>query len=117
MSYTTTDLATYVLRELGVLDATESPDSEDETYVTDVYYAKHEEMSASGMHLAYWPRATIPRPVLLILRDLMMLEVAGAFGQQLDPAEKEAKERIIMSRLRKHVQVNSSGRPAEAEYF
>lgn len=117
MSYTTTDLATHVLRELGVLDATESPDTEDEGYVTDAYEAKWEELAAPGMQLAYWPRTAIPRPILLILRDLLMLEVAGAFGQQLDPAEKEQKERIILMRLRRHVQVQSSGRQTEASYF
>lgn len=117
MSYTTTDLATHVLRELGVLDATESPDAEDEDYVTDAYEAKWEELAAPGMKLAYWPRSTIPRPVLLILRDLIMLEVAGAFGQQIDPAEKEQKERIIIQRLRRHVQVQGSGKQTEASYY
>lgn len=117
MSKTAAQLAEAVLRELGIVDAGEDPDTEDETYVTDTYRSKWEELSAHGMELTYWPCDTIPNPVFLILRDLMMLEVMGAFGQPLPPGEKDAREQVILRRLRRHVSVQSSKRPVEADYF
>ena len=117
MSKTVTQLATAVLRELGVVDAAETPDSEDLTYVEGVYRDKWEELSAHGTELTYWPYDTIPNPVFLVLRDLVMLEVMGAYGTPLPPGEKEAREVIILKKLRRHTSVQSSGRPAEADYF
>lgn len=117
MTKTVTQLATAVLRELGVADAAETPDSEDLTYVEGVYRDKWEELSAHGTELTYWPYDTIPNPVFLVLRDLVMLEVMGAYGTPLPPGEKDAREVIILKRLRRHTSVQSSGRPAEADYF
>lgn len=117
MTKTVTQLATAVLRELGAVDAAETPDSEDITYVESVYRDKWEELSAHGTELTYWPYDTIPNPVFLVLRDLVMLEVMGAFGTPLPPGEKEARETIILKKLRRHTSVQSSGRPTEADYF
>lgn len=117
MTKTTSDLAEAVLRELGVVDADEPVDTEDETYVADTYRSKWEELSAHGMELTYWAYEAIPNPAFLIMRDLVMLEVMGAFGQPLPPGEKDAREQVILRRLRRHVSVQSSKRPVEADYF
>ena len=117
MAYTTTQLADAVLKELGVADASETPDTADRTYITDTYAAWWEENAAHGQELVYWAAADIPNPVFLILRDLMVLECSGAFGQRLDPADKEARKAVIERRLRKHVQMQSSGNRVVAEYF
>lgn len=117
MSKTPTQLATAVLRELGAVDAAETPDTEDLTYVEGVYRDKWEELSAHGTELTYWAYDSIPNPVFLVLRDLVMLEVMGAFGTPLPPGEKEGRETIILKKLRRHTSVQSSGRPTEADYF
>lgn len=117
MAKTPTQLATAVLRELGAVDAAETPDSDDLTYVEGVYRDKWEELSAHGMELTYWAYDAIPNPVFLTLRDLIMLEVMGAFGQPIPPADKDARETFILKRLRRHVSVQSSQRPTEADYF
>lgn len=117
MTKTVTQLATAVLRELGVVDAAETPDTEDVTYVTDTYRSKWEELSSHGNEMTYWAYDTIPEPVFLVLRDLMMLEVMGAFGQPLPPAEKDAREQVILRRLRRHTAVQSSKRPVEVDFF
>ena len=54
MAYTTTQLATAVLQRLGVLDATETAASTDVTYITDIWAAKWEELSAHGMEITYF---------------------------------------------------------------
>lgn len=117
MSKTTTQLADAVLRELGVVDAEETPDTVDRTYVTDRYSEKYAELTAPGQDLTYWPVAAIPDPVFLTLRDLMMNEVRGAFGEPMAPEDKEAREVIILKRLRRHIARPTSGLRTRAEYF
>lgn len=120
MSYTKTDLAEHVLRKLRVIDAGEAQadiSAELLSIVTDAYDAKWEEMSAHGNELTYWPRDTIPNPVLLILRDLIALEVMDHFGQPISAANRESEEAVILRRLRRHTQIKSSGNPAQAMYY
>ena len=117
MSYTTSELAAAVLRHLSVIDASETADSADESYITDIWSAKWEELSSHGTELTYFPHDDIPNPVFLIIRDLVALEVQGNFGQPIDAATKEQLETVILRRLRKHVQVQRSNKPVRAEYF
>ena len=117
MSYTTSQLATAALQHLGVMDATETIPAPDETYITDVWAAKWEELSAHGQELTYFSYDDIPNPVFLTIRDLVALEVQGAYGQPILPSDKEAQEQIILRRLRRHVQVQASGNSARANYF
>lgn len=120
MSYTTTQLAVAVLRKLRVIDAAETSSDIDSaiiTQITDAYRAKWEEISAHGQELTYWAYDDIPNPVFLTLVDLMANEVRSEFGQPMSANEKEAEETIIMRRLRKHVQVQGSGKPTQALYF
>ena len=117
MSYTVGNLVEAVLRSLGVLDATESPSSEDTTYVTDVWSAKWEELSAHGLELTYFSYDDIPNPVFLTIRDLVANEVRGAFGKPISAAEKEAEEVVILRKLRRHIQSQATGRPGVATYF
>ena len=117
MSYTTTQLADAVLRELSVADASETPDTADHTYVTDTYDALWEELAGHGMELVYWPASEIPNPIFLIIRDLLTLECRGAFGQPIDPADKEQRRVVILRRLRRHVQTQESGKSVKATYY
>lgn len=117
MSYTTAQLATAVLQELGALDATETIASTDQTYITDIWAAKWEELSGHGMELTYFSYDDIPNPVFLTIRDLVVNEVRGAYGSPLSAAEKEQQETIILRKLRRHVQTQASKKPVRAEYF
>lgn len=120
MSYTTTQLAVAVLRKLRVVDAGEAQaDIEAEllSIVTDTYEAKWEEIAAHGQELVYWPMNEIPRPVLLVLRDLIALEVQDHFGDPISPEDKEAREVIILKRLRRHTSTQSSGKQTTATFF
>ena len=120
MAYTSQDLAVFVLRKLRVIDAAEeAEDVEPEilSIVTDAYLLKWEEMSAHGKELTYWPYNDIPPPVVLTLRDLIALEVQESFGQNITPEDKEAREAVIMRKLRTHVHVPSSGHPVMMKYF
>ena len=117
MSYSTSQLATAVLQHLGVLDATETIATVDQTYITDVWGAKWEEISSHGNELTYFSYDDIPNPVFLTVRDLVANEVRGAFGMPISAAEKEQEEQIIMRRLKRHLSVQATGLPGTAVYF
>lgn len=117
MSKTTTELADAVLRELGVVDAEETPDTVDRNYVISAYTSKYAMLAAPGLELAYWSSSAIPEAIFLPLRDLIMLQVQGAFGEPMDPAEKDAREQALLRPLRRHTTVQGSGVPTKAAYF
>ena len=117
MSYTTSQLSTAVLQHLGVLDATETIATTDQTYITDVWAAKWEEISGHGSELTYFSYDDIPNPVFLIIRDLVANEVRGAYGRPLSAAEKEQEELIILRKLRRHLSTQATGLPGTAVYF
>lgn len=120
MAYTVNDLVVHVLRALRVIDPTEvigDVEAGHVTHVTAIYNAKWEEMSSHGRDETYWPRDSIPNPVFLIVRDLVALECQAEFGMPIPIETKDARENLILKRLRTHTQIQSSGRPTEAEYF
>lgn len=117
MSYTTTQLADAVLRELSVVDATETPETDHRTRVIEAYQQLWEEMAAHGRDLIYWPYDVIPAAVFLIMRDWVALLVGNYFGSHTSPAEKEQLRMLIERRLRTHTQTLSAKRPVQAVYF
>lgn len=115
LTKTTTELAEAVLREIGVIDATESPEAVDRDFVIAAYGDKFEELA--DRELAYWAKAAIPNAIFLTVRDLTINEVRGAFGEPMSAADKEAQEIIILRQLRRHTQVRASGHATAADYF
>lgn len=102
MSYSSSNLAEAVLRQMGVVDAQETPDTLDTAFVQDAYSKKLEELNGPGLELVYWTAEQIPPQVFLVLRDLMILEVQGAFGQPVDAASKIQQEEVLLYKLRRH---------------
>lgn len=115
LTKTTAELAEAVLRELGAIDATEDPESVDETFVIAAYGDKFAELQ--DRELAYWSQTAIPNAIFLVVRDLVINEVRGAFGEPMSADQKESQEIIILRRLRQHIQVRPSGHQNEAVYF
>lgn len=115
-TYTVADLSTAVLREMAVLDATETPATEDSDFVAGIYAQKYAELQAPGLELVYWPQSTIPSAIFLTLRDLVINECAGAFGEPVPPETKDGRETIILKRLRRHVSKDKTGLPNRASY-
>lgn len=115
--YNTDDLVEAVLRHIAVLDATETPDTDDATLVEQAYTAKWHELTAHGQEITYWKPDEIPESVFLVLRDLIALEVRSAFGMQVPAQQKEAEEIMILRRLRRHVSVQASGTAAKASFM
>lgn len=101
---------------MNVMDASETtPDTEDSTYIAELYAAKFEELN--DMELTYWDAAEIPAPIFLAVRDLIINEARGTYGTPQAPEDKEARELIILRRIRRHMHKRSSGQPVKATYF
>lgn len=118
MSKTTTQLAVAVLRELSVIDATQDEndaDAADIAYVQGIYGDKFQELS--DLELTYWAPDEVPEPLFLAVRDLVVNEVRGTYGEPVLPSVKEAEEIIILRRIRRNMHLRSSGLPTKALYF
>lgn len=115
MSRTVADLGIAVLREMNVIDATESPDTEDAAYIAQLYADKFEELN--DMELTYWAASEIPNPIFLAVRDLIINEARGTYGTPQAPEDKEAREVLILKRIRRHMHKRSSGLQVWTRYF
>jgi hypothetical protein len=112
-----TELATQVLKDLGVIGAGQSPEAADVADVVSAYRIKYAELGGSGLEYTFWSMEAIPETIFFILRDLVTLEVRGSFGQPISASEKEIEDAKIMKRLRRHVGLPATGVPTESVYF
>lgn len=112
-------LATDVLRDLGIIDASETVDetNADVAFVIDKYEDKFQELAAPGLELTYWSQDAIPNAIFNTLVDLIANDVAGAFGQPQSMADKHGTEELIIRKLRRHVSIEASNTPTSADYF
>jgi hypothetical protein len=115
MARTRSELVIAVLREMGVLDASEEPGAEDSTHVKGVYDDKLEHWIDE--EIAYWSADEIPNAVFIAVRDIMINEVSGSFGQPVPLETKQAREIALTTRLRRHAARHRTGLPIPAEYF
>jgi hypothetical protein len=114
---TTTELATAVLRKLSQIDATEDADdhTEAKTVITDSYNDKYYELRFHDM--TYWTQASIPVEVFAAIRDLVALDVSGHFGEPVSPEDYEAREQIILKRIRRITGTQHSKTSTQALYY
>lgn len=117
MTKTTTQLADAVLYDLAVADAGETPDTADRTICTDAYASIWEEMNGHGRSLIYWPQDEIPLPVFFIMRDLVRLEVQGAFGMPIPLGDRDVLRERILMRLYRHTEESETGLPVEFDAY
>lgn len=115
MAKTEAELATAVLRDLGIVDALSSPSAADSAFVI----AKYEDAYSyyQDLELAYWTVTSIPQAVFLMLVDLIANRCMNAFGigQSLD--EMQSREEMLLKRLRRHVSRGKTGKPIKATYY
>lgn len=115
MARTRQELATSVMQEMGLLDAMGTPTAEDANLIKKVYDDKLEHWRDE--ELVYWEADEIPNAIFIAIRDCMMLEVGGSFGQPSTAEEKQAREDLLLKRLRRHMARKPTGTRTMAEYF
>lgn len=117
MSKTTTELADAVLQDMAVANVRDTPDAEDRNYVIAAYETVWEELAGHGREVVFWTQNEIPLPVFYMMRDLVRLEVQGAYGKPIEPEARDARREMILKRLYRHTQTQSSGLPTRATYY
>src|SRR5689334_759919 len=91
------ELAAEVLEEMGIIGTGEDPSgTDDETKVINAYRIKFAELAAPPHECVYWARDEIPEAIFNVLRDLVINEVQGGFGNPLSPADKRTSELVII---------------------
>lgn len=114
---TQAELATGVLRLLGIVDATASPSAVDSAYVVKTYTDTHPYWLDLG--LAYWPVAEIPDAVFPMLIALTANRAQNAFGSDLAQTLEAmlAREDALLVPLRRHCSKRASGVPMRVLYY
>jgi len=115
LTHTSAELATAVLRKMTIIDAEETPATEDSDFVIDAYEAKYHQMI--DQKLAYWNIDAIPREIFSAVRDLIVNEVREAYGDAMSATEKEKEEIILLRPIRRHISRQATGHEAQADYF
>jgi len=115
MSKTQAELATAVLRDLGIVNATDSPSAADSAYVLGKYTTTLEEWADND--LAYWAANEIPEAIFDAVTALIANRCMNAFGigQSLD--EQYQREIVLLRPLRRHCAKRRSGKPIKAVYY
>lgn len=120
-TYTTEDLATWVMRLPGWLDAYETPDSTDAAFITNVYSGFYAEWVIR--EIAYWTETAIPEEVFWHIVRIIADAVAPSFGDAA-PTEIDIENGTAVSMgkkgwngLKRVKQVETSGLPARATYY
>lgn len=114
------DLATAVMRRLGMIDPNKQPTASEQAIILDHYYNKLEELQADD--LVYWPTAQIPRAVFEALVRIIAHQFSTTLGQDVPTEQTESGDvlaigNVGMRMLRRQMARDATGLPAKANYF
>lgn len=115
MAKTKTELATTVLRTLGIVGAVDSPSAADSAFVVQEYENALPYWGDLG--LVYWPSDEIPEAVYSMLVTLVANRSMNAFGiaQSFDDMLK--REDKLLVPLRRHCAKRQSGFPTRVDHY
>ncbi len=112
---TQAELAKAVLLKLGVIAADATPTAADSQYIIGEYTSKLEEWSDDD--LVYWSANEIPLTVFPTVVKLMANDTQNAFGMAAPLETIEARETLLLKRLRRHMARGRTGAPIRALYY
>lgn len=124
MARSKSDLATDVLRKLGVLDALHSASAEDAAHVEARYDDKLEELRDQG--LVYWSHTSrtsedIPNAIFGALVNIMAEDQAAYYGVEIPAVSDNARPVSCGTKglrdLRRHMAKGPSGSPTRTVYY
>jgi hypothetical protein len=114
------ELATAVMRKLGMIDPNKQPTAAEQSMILDLYYDKMEELR--GKDLVYWTETAIPRAVFGAMVRIVAEEFAPALGGDV-PTEQDENGSVVsignmgLRMLRRHMARDATGLPTQANYF
>lgn len=113
-------LATAVMRRLGMIDPNKEPTASEQSIIIDHYYNKMEELRAED--LVYWPEAEIPRAAFEAMVRVIAQQFSTTLGQDVPTEQTESGDvmaigNVGMRMLRRQMARDATGLPVKANYF
>ena len=109
-------MATAVMRDLGLIDAAQSPAADDSLFIRERYQDLMEELRDDS--ICYWPDNSIPVVVFERVVKLVAMSVGGAFGLPFPTGTDLNRELdAARTRIRRHTAHKVSGMPVTVDDF
>ena len=115
-TYTNADLATRVLRDLGLIGAEETPTAPDLLWAQETINSEVAMMATKGISIWTGSSTVIPLEYFTALSRRIGLAAATSFGL-INVAQAEQAMPIAEMNLRALSATQPSGAPAQGEYF
>lgn len=115
-TYTDDDLATRVLKDLGLVASEETPSSADLEWCKETNASEVGMMAAKGIPIWNGSETSVPQEYLTILSRRLGLAVAPSFGLT-DLATATAAMELVERDLRRLGMTGPTGEVLQAEYF
>jgi hypothetical protein len=115
-TYTLSDMATRVLRDLGVISAEETPSGVDLTWAEETVSAEIATLAEIGMPIWNGSDVDVPQAYLLPLSNRIGLSIAPSFGL-MTLVDAERAKPISDQVLRKLATVPPTGTTQQADYY
>ena len=112
---TQADLVKRVLRNLHVLVAGETPDTDDDAVIDDCIAQVQAELTENG--LAYWALTDIPEAVMRGLVIMVSADAASSFMEKSAAREFEADKLSGERMIRRATSMGSTAQPISQIYF
>lgn len=116
MSYTTAELSTRVLKDLGLVAAEETPTAADLAWATETVQSEVQMMAAKGIPIWNGSDVTVPVEYLTVLSRRIGLAIGPSFGLG-DLAMATQAIEIAEVNLRRLGMTPPSGEVLQADYF
>lgn len=115
-TYSRDDLATRVLKELGITDARETPEPDDLAWATETVASVTAQLASEGVFIWNGSDEALPLEYLVALSKRICLDVGPSFGL-FSVAEAEAAKPVANATLRRMNASQPTGAPAKVHAF
>lgn len=117
---TQAQLATSVMRKLGIIDPNKQPTAAEQAVIIDIYLDKIEELFPRDK--IYWPVDDIPRAAFGAMVRIVAEEFCTAMGKDVPFEQDENGSKVSignkgLSMLHRLMQRDPTGLPNKANYF
>lgn len=114
--YSSVDLATRILRDLGLIAAEESPSADDLAYVQETSGSVFSELTLRGITLPNGSDQALPQEFLVCLSKRIGIDVATGFGL-ISVADAELAKPVTERALRELSMRRPTGQAIPYDYF
>lgn len=115
-TYSRSDLALRVLRDLGLVAAEETPSADDLSFSEETIASVYAELAAVGITLPNGSDEALPQEHLVCVSKRIGLDVATGFGL-ISTADAELAKPVAERRLRQLAARRPTGQIAPATYY